>query len=88
MEEAEGVGQEVGFGVESDEVVVDRAFGVGRNDGLGVDNAWVGGVASTSAWVGLGIKIIKYLAVVHVMLLMLNLLIGVCESFGVSRACK
>lgn len=42
MEEAEGVGQKVGFGVKGDELVEGRAVGVGGFDGLGMGYAWVG----------------------------------------------
>jgi hypothetical protein len=42
VEEAEGVGQEVGFGVEGDELVVRRAVGVAGFDGLRMGYAWFG----------------------------------------------
>jgi hypothetical protein len=42
VEEVDGVGQEVGFGVEGDELVVDRAVGVAGFDGLGMGYAWFG----------------------------------------------
>lgn len=42
MKEAESVGEEIGLGVESDEVVAERTVDVGGGDGSGVENARVG----------------------------------------------
>ncbi len=41
MKDAEGVRQEIGVGVVSDEVVVKRTVSEGSFDGLGMGYAWV-----------------------------------------------